>query len=271
MDKTLTVSVLDRGFLFGDAVYEVFAVLDGKVLEQEEHFIRLERSLKEIDLFSPFSFEEIAKLQKKIIIEDKLVEGSIYLQITRGEAERDFAFPKNPKPTFVMFTQAKKLIDSPAAINGIRVITVPDLRWKRRDIKTVQLLGACLAKQEAINAGKDDAWMVEDGFVTEGTSNNAYIIKDNTLITRNLSTEILSGITRQSVLQLAREENLIVEERPFSVEEAIKADEAFMTAATAFVTPVIEIDNCTIGNGRPGRLTKYLREVYISTARSSSV
>lgn len=270
--SALSVSCLDRGFLFGDAVYEVFAVLDGCVLEQQGHLNRLKNSLESIDLFSPTPLEEIPALQKNLLEQDNLLEGSIYLQITRGEAPvRDFAFPKDPKPNLIMFTQSKQLIDDPLANTGIKVITVPDLRWKRRNIKTVQLLGACLAKQEAIKAGKDDAWMEEDGFITEGTASNAYIIRGNTIVTRQLGADILPGITRQSVLQIAHEEKLYIEERPFTLQEARNADEAFMTAATAFVTPVIEIDNHPIGSGQPGSLTKLLRKVYINTARKQAL
>lgn len=261
------ISVFDRGFLFGDAVYEVFAVLDSLVLENQAHLDRLQRSLQEIDLVCPLTSEEIISVQQQLIEKNNLVEGGIYLQISRGPADRDFAFPVNSTPTVVMFTQAKNLINSPSALNGIRVVTSPDLRWARRDIKTVQLLGACLAKQDAIKQGKDDAWMVEDGFVTEGTSNTAYILKGKTLVTRQLGHEILPGITRASVLELARCENLSIEERPFSIAEAVNADEAFMTAATAFVTPVIEIDNQCIGTGKPGPVTQRLRDIYIQIAR----
>jgi D-alanine transaminase len=266
-DKNSSIPVLDRGLLFGDAVYEVFAVLNGKILEQEAHIARLSRSLKSVKLFSPIPLDEINSLQKDLIQRDSLCEGMIYLQITRGcVAERDFSLPKAPNPHFIMFTQEKKLIDSHASMNGIRVITVPDLRWKRRDIKTVQLLGACLAKQEAIDVGKDDAWMEEDNFITEGSASNAFIIKNGALITRQLGTEILPGITRKSVLEFAQQTGLKIEERAFTVDEAMGADEAFMTAATAFVTPVVEVNCQSVGSGKPGELTKKMRNIYIDMA-----
>jgi D-alanine transaminase len=269
-DKNSFIPVLDRGLLFGDAVYEVFAVLNGKILEQEAHIARLSTSLKSVKLFSPVPLDEIDRLQKDLIQRDSLREGMIYLQITRGcVAERDFSLPKAPNPNFIMFTQEKKLIDSHASVNGIRVITVPDLRWKRRDIKTVQLLGACLAKQEAIDAGKDDAWMEEDNFITEGSASNAFIIKNDALITRQLGTEILPGITRKSVLEFAQQTGLRIEERAFTVDEAMDADEAFMTAATAFVTPVVEVNGQSVGSGKPGELTKKMRNIYIDMALNS--
>jgi len=269
-DKNSSIPVLDRGLLFGDAVYEVFAVLNGKILEQEAHIARLSTSLKSVKLFSPVPLDEIDRLQKDLIQRDSLREGMIYLQITRGcVAERDFSLPKAPNPNFIMFTQEKKLIDSHASVNGIRVITVPDLRWKRRDIKTVQLLGACLAKQEAIDAGKDDAWMEEDNFITEGSASNAFIIKNDALITRQLGTEILPGITRKSVLEFAQQTGLRIEERAFTVDEAMDADEAFMTAATAFVTPVVEVNGQSVGSGKPGELTKKMRNIYIDMALNS--
>ncbi len=166
-----------------------------------------------------------------------------------------------------MFTQAKKLADNPAAQKGWSVILVEDIRWKRRDIKTVQLLAPSLAKQAALDAGADDAWMVEDGFVTEGTSNNAWIVKGGKLITRHLSPEILHGITRRAVMRLAAEDGLAVEERAFTAQEAMEADEAFVTSATAFVMPVVRIDGKLIGNGNPGTVTMRLRQLYIEEAR----
>ena len=170
------VSVFDRGFLFGDGVYEVSAVLGGGLVDNAGHLARLERSLGELGIVSPATPDEIARAQKELVARNDLDEGIVYLQITRGPADRDFAYPAEPKPTLVMFTQKKALVDSPLAARGITVITVPELRWRRRDVKTVGLLAASMAKQAALDAGADDAWMVEDGFVTEGSSNNAYIV-----------------------------------------------------------------------------------------------
>ena len=265
------VSIFDRGFLFGDGVYEVSAVLGGGLVDNAGHLARLERSLGELGIVSPAAPDEIARAQKELVARNDLDEGIVYLQITRGPADRDFAYPAEPKPTLVMFTQKKALVDNPFAARGITVVTVPELRWQRRDVKTVGLLAASMAKQAALDAGADDAWMVEDGFVTEGSSNNAYIVTGGgVVVTRHLGTEILHGITRDAVLRLSREHQIAVEERPFTVEEANRAAEAFITSASSFVIPVIGIDGETIGGGRPGPITTRLREIYIESARASA-
>ena len=265
------VSVFDRGFLFGDGVYEVSAVLGGGLVDNAGHLARLERSLGELGIVSPATPDEIARAQKELVARNHLDEGIVYLQITRGPADRDFAYPAEPKPTLVMFTQKKALVDSPLAARGITVITVPELRWRRRDVKTVGLLPASMAKQAALDAGADDAWMVEDGFVTEGSSNNAYIVtRSGVVVTRHLGNEILHGITRATVLRLARERQITIEERPFTVEEAKSAAEAFITSASSFIIPVVGIDGETIGDGRPGPITGRLRDIYIESARASA-
>ena len=265
------VSVFDRGFLFGDGVYEVSAVLGGGLVDNAGHLARLERSLGELGIVSPATPDEIARAQKELVARNHLDEGIVYLQITRGPADRDFAYPAEPKPTLVMFTQKKALVDNALAARGITVITVPELRWRRRDVKTVGLLAASMAKQAALDAGADDAWMVEDGFVTEGSSNNAYIVtRSGVVVTRHLGNEILHGITRATVLRLARERQITIEERPFTVEEAKSAAEAFITSASSFVIPVVGIDGETIGDGRPGPITGRLRDIYIESARASA-
>ena len=265
------VSVFDRGFLFGDGVYEVSAVLGGGLVDNAGHLARLDRSLGELGIVSPATPDEIARTQKELVARNDLDEGIVYLQITRGPADRDFAYPAEPKPTLVMFTQKKALVDSPLAARGITVITVPELRWRRRDVKTVGLLAASMAKQAALDAGADDAWMVEDGFVTEGSSNNAYIVtRSGVVVTRHLGNEILHGITRATVLRLARERQITIEERPFTVEEAKSAAEAFITSASSFIIPVVGIDGETIGDGRPGPITGRLRDIYIESARASA-
>ena len=265
------VSVFDRGFLFGDGVYEVSAVLGGGLVDNAAHLARLERSLGELGMASPATPDEIARAQKDLVARNGLDEGIVYLQITRGPADRDFAYPAEPKPTLVMFTQRKALVDNPPAARGITIITVPELRWQRRDVKTVGLLAASMAKQAALDAGADDAWMVEDGSVTEGSSNNAWIVTgDGVVVTRHLGNEILHGITRAAVLRLARERQIAIEERPFTVEEAKRAAEAFITSASSFVIPVVGIDGETIGDGRPGPTTTRLREIYIESARASA-
>ena len=268
-----TVSIFDRGFLFADAVYEVTSVLGGKLIDFDGHAARLERSLGELDMASPMDRDALLKVHRRLVAENGIVDGLVYLQVTRGAADRDFAYPaKDTPPTLVLFTQAKPgLADTAASRDGIRVVTIPDRRWGRRDIKTVQLLYPSMGKMEAKRQGADDAWMVEDGAVTEGTSNNAYIVKGNTIVTRQLGEEILHGITRAAVLRLAREAQMKVEERAFTVDEAKAADEAFVTSASSFVMPVVSIDGAAVGTGRVGPVAKRLREIYLDEARAKAV
>lgn len=265
------ISVFDRGFLFADGVYEVSTVLGGKLIDNEAHLARLERSLNELQMNQPCSMDEITTIQKTLIERNALQEGVVYLQITRGAADRDFGFPENAEQAVVLFTQQKNILENPAVARGMSVISIEDIRWKRRDIKTVNLLAPVLAKQAAKEAGADDAWMVEDGFVTEGSSNNAFIItKDGTLVTRHLGNEILHGITRKAVLAVAEAEGLTVEERPFTIEEAYEAQEAFVTSASTFVMPVVKMDDRVMSNGSPGELTHKLRERYIAFALATA-
>lgn len=258
------VSIFDRGFLFADGVYEVSAVLKGRLIDNRAHLTRLHRSLNELNIPQPVSDDEIVAAQMQLIERNRLMEGLVYLQITRGPADRDFAFPDRPEPTLVMFTQEHTLIETPMAEHGMKIHTVEDIRWKRRDIKTVGLLAPSMAKQAALDAGADDAWMVEDGYVTEGTSNNAFIVTtDGVIKTRQLSNLILHGITRAAVLRLAGQESLSIEEGAFTPDEAYRAKEAFITSATAFALPVVTIDGHQIGDGRPGPVTRRLRQLYI--------
>lgn len=268
------VSIFDRGFVMADAVYEVTSVLGGKILEFSGHLARLSRSLSELQMPNPHSDEEWLAIHRKLVELNGIDEGTIYLQVTRGNAgDRDFVFPPQDTPqTVVLYTQAKPgLADNPQARTGIRVISVPDLRWARRDIKTVQLLYPSLAKMEAKHRGADDAWLVEDGFVTEGTSNNAYIVKGGRIITRQLSTDILHGITRASLLRYAAEAQLQIEERPFTIAEAQAADEAFVTSASAFVQPVVEIDGAKLGDGTVGPVATRLRELYLEESLKAAL
>lgn len=266
-EENAKISVLDRGFLFADAVYEVSTVLQGKLIDNKAHLKRLARSMSELSMAPPCSEEDIEAAQKKLIELNKLEEGLLYLQVTRGMADRDFAYPAKPKSSLVMFTQVKNLLNSPMAEQGMHVISIPDLRWKRRDIKTVGLLAPSMGKQAALDAGVHDAWMVEDGLVTEGTSNNAYIVThDKKIQTRHLGHEILSGITRHAVLKFAAEAGYTVVEEPFTIEDARQADEAFITSASTFVMPVVNIDGVTLGDGTPGPVSKQLRKIYIAAA-----
>ena len=269
------VSIFDRGFLMADGVYEVTSVLDGKLIAFDGHAERLTRSMNELDMRAPATTEELLEIHRELVRLNEIKDGLIYLQVTRGsDGDRDFAFPdpETTAPSLVLFTQSKPgLADNPAARDGIRVISIEDIRWGRRDIKTVQLLYPSMGKMMAKKAGVEDAWMVEDGFVTEGTSNNAYIVKDGKIVTRETSSDILHGITRKAVLELAREAQMQVEERNFTIEEAQQADEAFVTSASAFVTPVVEIDGAKIGSGTPGNLAPRLREIYLEEMRKTAI
>lgn len=272
-EEAATISVLDRGFLFADAVYEVTAVLDGRLVDLDGHIARLTRSLAALGMPMPAPEATVIDLHREAVRRNGLREGMVYLQVTRGVAERDFLIPDGTAPGIVLFTQARPLIESPAARVGLRVVSRPDLRWGRRDIKTVQLLAASLAKSEAVAAGADDAWLVEaDGMVTEGSSSNAWILTaEGVLVTRDLSPAILPGITRTAVLKLARETGLHLEVRAFSLGEARAAQEAFVTAASSFVMPVISIDGSPLGDGTPGPVVRRLRELYIAEARATAV
>ena len=258
------ISVLDRGFLFADGIYEVWAVLEGRLVDRAAHLDRLTRSAREIGLRLP---DGVAALIAGAVERNRLSNGLVYLQVTRGAAERDFAFPAAAHPSIVIFTQHKEILNAPAAATGIKVKTVPDLRWVRRDIKSVALLAQVLAKQEAAEAGCQEAWLVQDGLVTEGASSSAFIVTaEGALITRPNSKDILPGCTRKAVLALADETGITVEERAFSVEEALDAREAFITSASNFVLPVVEIDGRVLGDGRPGPVARRLREMYIAAA-----
>ena len=271
-EKDAKISVFDRSFLFADAVYEVTTIVDRKILEWEGHYTRLLRSLNELEIPIPLSEEELIDIHRNLISKNSLDEGIVYLQISRGIADRDFNYPENCTPSIVLFTQDKSFSESIGAKNGIKIITVPDIRWARRDIKTVQLLGPSMCKMMAKKAGKDDAWMVENGFVNEGTSNNAHIItKDEVLITRNTSNSILAGVTRASILKYADNEGIKIIERPFSVQEALNAKEAFISSASQFVCPVIEIDNIKINDGKPGKISKELRDIYINQSIKNAI
>ena len=274
-EESATVSIFDRGFLMADGVYEVTSVLDGKLIDFAGHAARLERSLSELDMAAPVDSDELLAIHRELISRNQITDGMVYLQVTRGApGDRDFAFPdpETTPSTIVLFTQSKPgMADNPAAKTGISVISIEDIRWGRRDIKTVQLLYPSMGKMMAKKAGADDAWMIEDGMVTEGTSNNAYIVKGNTIITRELGTDILHGITRAAVLRFARESQMTVEERSFSIEEAQGADEAFITSASTFVMPVVEIDGAKLGDGTPGRVARRLREIYLDESRKAAI
>ena len=260
------VSVFDRGFLFADGVYEVVPVIGGKMIDVAPFIERFDHSLRALGLAWPMSQEACLEMLEQMIEKNSLQEGGIYMQVTRGAAARIFEFPEGLTPTFMAFTFEKAIIDSPAAQQGVKVVTVEDIRWKRRDIKSIALLGQCIAKNQAAVQGAYEGWMVEEGYITEGTSSSAYIIKDGVIITKPLSHAILPGIRRKLILEHAPKYGIKVEQRAFTPEEAYAADEAFLSSATTMIYPIIEIDGRKIGDGRPGEITRRLREIYLKEA-----
>ena len=266
------VSVLDRGFLFADGIYEVAAVIDGKLVDSASHLARLERSTSAIGIALPLSLAEIEAAQKELVARNALTEGLVYLQITRGaDATRDFLPSPDIRPTLVMFAQAKHFLDVPAARDGIAVATMPDLRWARRDIKSVGLLAQAMAKRAAAEAGAQEAWMVEDGFVTEGASSTAFIVTEDGVVTRPYSQAVLAGCTGAALTALAEESGIGIIRRPFTVAEALAAKEAFITSASTLCQSVVRIDGQDIGGGKPGPIAMRLRALYIDFARRTAV
>jgi D-alanine transaminase len=262
------VSIFDRGFLFADGVYEVTPIVNGRLVDYDAHIERLDRSLGELRMAWPCSKDALKTMHLELIKKNNLHEGIIYMQVTRGVADRMFNFPKEITSSLVAFPQVMSLVDNANARTGVKVVTTPDIRWLRRDIKSIMLLAPVLGKQDAYEKGAAEGWMVEDGFVTEGTSSNAYIIKDNTVITRPLSNRILAGCTRRALFRLSKEHGVKIEERLFTPEEAYAADEAFLTSASQFVMPIVEIDGKRIGGGQPGPVSRKLRELFLEEAQA---
>lgn len=260
-----SVSIFDRGLLFGDGVYEVAAVVNGRLLDADRHLARLERSQREIALPAAHDAATWLEVMQALATQNDIAEGLVYLQVTRGAAERDFSFPATVTPTAFAFTRPKSMRNDPNA-GGIRLHVVPDQRWLRCDIKSTAMLAQVLAKQAARAAGAFEAMMHEDGVVTEGGSSNLWIVRDGAVHTRPTSPDILAGITRDVVLELAREIGVPVVERAFTVEQACAADECFITSATSFVLPVTRIDERQVATGQPGPITQRLRDAYIDRA-----
>lgn len=263
------ISVMDRGFLFGDGIYEVTAMVDGHLIDNDLHLARFQRSLAELDIAMPMPIEDVRAMQIELIRRNGMTDGTIYMQVTRGAAERNFLPVPALVPNFVAFTQPKKLYDTPAQRDGISVALYQDPRWDRRDIKTVMLLGQVLAKRRATGEGFGDVWLHEDGFITEGASSTAFILThQGTIVTRQNSTAILPGCTRKAVLEMAKARGLAVEERAFSIQEAQSAAEAFLTSASSLVMPVVKVGDAVIGDGTPGPATRQLQEIYLASARA---
>ena len=271
-ENDASISIFDRGFLFGDGIYEAISVVNEKLIDVEPHLARLDQSLAAVSMRSPYSHAEIIELLRELIKQNAFEEGLLYFQITRGVAPRAFHFPPdNVSSSFVAFTLPMTLIDREEFRQGVKLISIDEQRWKRRDIKSIGLLPQCLGKQAAVEQGCYEALMVEDGMVTEGTSSSAYIIKDNVLITRPLTHAILPGVTRRAMMALAHRDKTKIDERAFSLQEAYQADEACITAASNFIMPVTEIDGHKIGNGKPGPVVNRLRELYIEEALKSAI
>ncbi len=258
------ISVFDRGFIFGDGVYEVVPVVSGKLVDRDYFLERLDRSLSELGIGWPCSQDDYLDIMRELIARNGLVEGIVYSQVTRGIADRDFTFPTDTAPSLVAFTSTLELLNNPLAETGIAVTSSDDIRWKRRDIKSVNLLAQCLAKQDAHSKGAYEGWMTEDGFVTEGVTSSAYIVEGNKVITRPLSNLILPGIRRRTLIEMAEREGIEIEQRLFTIDEALQADEAFISSATTITLGVVSIDGEQIADGRPGEITRKLRALYIA-------
>ena len=262
------VHVEDRGYQFADGVYEVIAISRGALIDEEGHMVRLERSLDELRIKRPMGRPALAHIMREVVRRNRVVDGLIYMQITRGVAPRDHGFPADVEPSVVMTAKRTKPASPALMRDGAKAITIPDIRWERCDIKSVALLPNCLGKQQAREAGALEAWQVDerDGTVTEGTSTNAWIVtRDGEVVTRAANHAILNGITRIAVLDIIeRQQGLKFVERAFTVEEAKNAREAFITSTTAFVTPIVRIDDAVIGDGKPGSVARGLREAYLA-------
>ena len=266
--RAARIHIEDRGFQFADAVYEVIAVTGGALVDEAPHLKRLGRSLGELRIAWPMSEAALKAVMREVIRRNGVRDGFIYLQIGRGSAPRDFAFPKGVKPSVVMTARRHKGPPARLIEEGIGVITIPDIRWARPDIKSVALLPNTLGKQQAKEAGAYEAWQVDrDGRVTEGTSSNAWIITaGGEVVTRQADSSILNGITRLSLIALLKGEGLKLVERPFTVAEAKAAREAFISSATTIALPVVAIDGAPIANGHPGSVVLSLREAFFDVA-----
>lgn len=268
------ISIFDRGFLFSDSVYEVVSVLDGKLVDFDRHMARLARSMAALKMEKVPERDAVLAFCRALVARNAVTEGVVYMQVTRGNpGDRNFAAPPaDTVPTLCAFTQDMALVDRPEAEAGISIVSLPDKRWGMAHIKTTQLLYASLMKMEAKALGADDAWLVRDGFVTEGTSQNAHIVTaDGVLVTHPLDDQALHGITQAALKQLAARDGVPIEERLFTVAEAQSAAEAMNTAASAFVMPVTCIDGVQIGGGTAGPITRKLRAIYIEFARNSAI
>jgi D-alanine transaminase len=265
LHRAAGVHIEDRGYQFADGVYEVLAVVGGRLADEVPHLARLARSLGELQIAAPMSQAALSVVMREVVRRNGVEDGIVYLQVTRGVASRDHAFPKVAKPSLVVTSRRRRAVDPRLAADGIAVITTPDIRWQRCDIKSVALVANVLGKQRAREAGAYEAWLVDrDGFVTEGTSTNAWIVSAaGTVVTRQADRAILNGVTRLALFEIIGREGHRVVERPFTVTEAKAAYEAFLTSTTAELLPVVSIDGDKIGDGAPGPLSRLLRDFYL--------
>jgi len=256
------ISVEDRGFLFADSIYELISVFNKKIVDIDQHLNRLKSSLNKVKLKYNFNKKKIRKIINKLIKLNNVINGYIYIQITRGVAERKHEFPKQYKPTTIIFTRNLN-VDKKIYKKGVKIITIPDLRWLRRDIKTTSLLPNVLSKQLAVEKNAFESWLIDNGNITEGSTSNAWIIKSsNAIITHPANTKILKGVTRDTIIKILKKNNFNVIEKPFNLIEAKNAKEAFITSSTLSVLPVVKIDNYNISNGKPGDITKKIMYLY---------
>jgi D-alanine transaminase len=269
--RLATVHIEDRGYQFADGVYEVIAVVGGSLLDEGPHLMRLARSRAELRISAPISNAALGVVMREVIRRNDVRDGVVYIQITRGAAARDHAFPTTARPVLVVTSRRRRPIDPRVADSGVAVITIPDIRWQRCDIKSIALLPNVLGKQRAKEAGAFEAWQIDrEGKVSEGTSTNAWIVApDASVVTRQADSAILNGITRLAVLDIIRRDGYTFVERPFTVGEAKSAREAFLTSTIVDLLPVVRIDGTAVGNGRPGPLSQKLRECYLSHAASA--
>lgn len=258
------VHVEDRGYQFADGVYEVVPVIDGVLIDEEPHLDRLGYSLQQLRIAWPVTRPVLKLILRELMTKNGLKRGLVYFQVSRGVAPRDHKFPTNIKSALVITTKRMNPPSEAVLRDGVAVSSQPDIRWTRRDIKSLSLLPNILAKQAATEAKAFEAWLVgPDGVVTEGSSTNAWIVKDGAVITYPKGHDILGGITRLSLLELANKIGTKLIERSFTLKEALSADEAFLTSSSAFVLPVTSIDGQKIGSGKPGPVTQQLRQIYI--------
>ena len=266
------ISIFDRAVLFGDAIYEVAGVLDRKLIDFEAHMQRYQRSLGELRIPVPLTEAQILSAFRKLVELNHVDEGLVYMQVTRGEADRDFVWQGEPKPTVFMFTQHKLSVESKTAETGVILITVDDIRWARRDIKSVNLLGQVLAKKAASDAGAYEALMIDtNGYITECGATSFFMVKDDLLLTRPLNNDILSGVTRKALVALCITHGIRLVESKFRLEDALQADEAFISGASSYVLSVVQIDDQQISGGVPEPWFLKLREIYMQYARASSI